>query len=260
VRRRLVTLAFVGLFAACGFPEVTYQTDGGDGGNPPDSSTSAESSSGDDGAPSDVTTGGDGSSSGADAMADAEASTATDAAGDGSDSSFGGDSSSGSDTGADAPGESSTADAPPDVVEAGPVESGADAPVDAPADVHDSGTDAPPVCDFDMDTYKVEGVAACGTGNDCCDTDNTAHPNQANYFTKTDACGSFDYNCSGAIEPEFLSNLSCGGTGALGCTGGSAFLGPDPGCGNTALYGTCMANGLLACQAGDEMMVQQACH
>jgi hypothetical protein len=111
-----------------------------------------------------------------------------------------------------------------------------------------------------MDTYKVEGVAACGTGTDCCDTDNKAHPGQTTYYTTADACGSFDYNCNGTVDPEYPSNLKCGGTGLTGCTGGSGFIGTDPGCGGSALYGTCVANGILTCQAGDEMTVTQGCH
>jgi hypothetical protein len=131
--------------------------------------------------------------------------------------------------------------------------SGADAPPgDAPAG------DGAVVCDFDHDTYKAKG-ATCG-GNDCCDTDNKANPGQQGYFPATDACGSFDYDCSGKLEPEYSSNIVCGGTGLTGCTGGPGFVGADPGCGNTAVYGVCVPNGTLACKPGQFTNVQQACH
>jgi hypothetical protein len=238
MRRKLVTLSVVALVTACGFPDVNYESPGGDGGagdaSHTDGPLSAEGSGGD---------------SSADSMSsDGEASTGTDAAGDG------GDASTSADTGTDAPLVDADAmtDAPADSSAA---DTSFDAVEEQPAD---SGADAPPVCDFDQDTYKAKG-ATCG-GNDCCDTDNKAHPGQTSYFTQADACGSFDYNCNGTNDPEFAANLKCGGTGALGCTGGSAFLGSDPGCGGSALYGTCVGNGLLACQPGNEMTVTQGCH
>lgn len=175
-----------------------------------------------------------------------EGSSGDDARADGTSSGDDGETSSGGDTGTD----TGAVDSANDVVDDHPGDSGGDA--------RDATGDAPPVCDFDMDTYKAEG-ATCG-GNDCCDTDNQAHPGQTTYFTGTDACGSFDYNCSGSPEPEYPGNLKCGGTGATGCTGGSAFIGPAPSCGTMGLYGTCVANGLLACQQGNEMMVTQGCH
>jgi hypothetical protein len=231
MRRALAALAVVGLFAACGFPGVEYESpDAGDAASHPDSPVSGEGSSGDD-ASGDGTTG-----DGADAGDDGEASS---------------DSSSGGDTGTDAVGgDTGAVDSPVDVVEEQPLDSGGDA--------HDAGTDAPPVCDVDMDTYKAEGGVCAG--NDCCDTDNQAHPGQTSYFTAPDKCGSFDYNCSGSNEPQYPGNLKCGGTGATGCTGGSAFIGAAPSCGMTGLYGTCVPNGLLACQQGNEVPLAQGCH
>ena len=40
-------------------------------------------------------------------------------------------------------------------------------------------------------------VVAAG---DCCDSDANAHPNQSAFFSRADACGSFDYNCDGFAE------------------------------------------------------------
>jgi hypothetical protein len=221
MRRALATLAVVGLFAACGFPGVNYEApDGGDDASRPDSPVSAEGSSGDDG-------------------------TTGDGAGPGNDGEASSDSSSGGDTGTD----TGAVDSPVDVL---------DDAADSGGDARDATGDAPIVCDVDMDTYKAEG-AVCG-GNDCCDTDNQAHPGQTSYFTAPDKCGSFDYNCSGSNEPQYPGNLKCGGTGATGCTGGSAFIGAAPSCGMTGLYGTCVPNGLLACQQGNEVSLPQGCH
>jgi hypothetical protein len=60
------------------------------------------------------------------------------------------------------------------------------------------------------------GVPPCGTGTyvqsatDCCDTDSRAHPGQTAFFTgvdggTTDTCGSWDYDCSGAVEMQYTN-------------------------------------------------------
>ena len=240
MRRTVVTLSVVGLFVACGFPDVRY-TSGTDGGSDSkgnvDGPVGAEGSGGDDAALDGTRESGDATSSG-----------------DGADSSTSGDTGmdarvTDADAMADAPGDSSA--------DTQPADTGVDAPVDAPADVVDAAVDAPIDCDVDKDTFTATG-APCG-GNDCCDTDNLAHPGQTTFFTAVDQCGSFDYDCNGALDPEYPINLKCGGTGLTGCTGGSAFIG-DPGCGNQGLYGTCVPNGALACQAGNEMSVRQGCN
>jgi hypothetical protein len=46
--RKLLTLVVVGLFAACGFPQVSYDTGDGGGGNPGDGSSHTDGGSGDD--------------------------------------------------------------------------------------------------------------------------------------------------------------------------------------------------------------------
>ncbi|HEX3344640.1 MAG TPA: hypothetical protein VHS09_08700 [Polyangiaceae bacterium] len=242
MRRKLVSLAVVALFAACGFPSVQYDQGGADGGGDasprPDGPAGAEGS-GDDGAGPDGMTGGDGSGGdGGDATSSGDDGSAGD----------GGDSSTGSD-GALADGDA-TADGPTDASKEAGDSSVVDAPTDTAADALD--------CDEDKDGY-LSNSAAC-KGNDCCDTDNRAHPGQGTFFTSTDACGSYDYNCNSKNDPEYLANLKCGGLGATGCTGGSAFISSDPGCGNSGLYGTCVPNGALACQAGNEMTVTQGCN
>ncbi|MCC6877403.1 MAG: putative metal-binding motif-containing protein [Sandaracinaceae bacterium] len=77
-----------------------------------------------------------------------------------------------------------------------------------------------------------EAVAGDATG-DCCDSDANARPGTTSYRTTRNACGSFDYNCSGAEEPRygiarctnvanctslttgFLGTVACGASGAL---------------------------------------------
>jgi hypothetical protein len=243
MRRTLVTLAVVSLFAACGFPGIEYENAGSDDGG---EDAKADGTTGADGA-SDASDAGDSTSSEMNDAGDGEASAVADATGDSSDSSTGAETGTDGPLG-DAPVDSSAADSPIDVIEEQPVDSG--------ADVHDTGVDAP-VCDFDLDTYKAEGGTCLG--NDCCDTDSLAHPGQTLYYTTADKCLSFDYNCNGTLDPEYPVNLKCGGTGITGCTGGSGFIG-NPACGTSALYGTCVPNGALACQAGSEMPVVQGCH
>jgi hypothetical protein len=127
---------------------------------------------------------------------------------------------------------------------------------------------------MDGDGYQAKG-APCN-GNDCCDTDANANPGQMNYFPTADKCGSFDYNCDGTPTPEFSANLSCTGVGAFKCFDGCptnpctcsgmqcnyGYLGPDPGCGNGAPYGTCISNNLgTACLTSTTVTSQiQACN
>lgn len=73
--------------------------------------------------------------------------------------------------------------------------------------------------DSDGDGYGVCpncGIAAGCTydGDDCCDTDANANPGQTNYFSSVNACGSWDYDCSGAIEKSGCTYTtgSCSGT------------------------------------------------
>src|SRR4029079_19300891 len=68
--------------------------------------------------------------------------------------------------------------------------------------------------DQDKDGYGADGpdtVRQCDAtarppmgfstaAGDCCDSDPGAHPAASAYFTRRDACGGFDWNCSGADE------------------------------------------------------------
>ncbi len=153
-----------------------------------------------------------------------------------------------SDTTDDAPEEVASGDAPP-------MESGA--------------TEAGDPCDVDGDGYRD---VKCSLGTDCCDTDPRAHPLQSGYFATRDACESFDYDCSGAVEPEYGALLYCVGS-LVGCVAwcpssqctcaaavcGYGFTGPDPGCGNTGPWGTCTSSDGV-CMAETSTTELQQCH
>jgi hypothetical protein len=143
-----------------------------------------------------------------------------------------------------------TGDAAPDVIEA------PDATHDAPETAPDAGPEAGIDCDEDHDGYRA---LSCDGGNDCCDTDPNAHPTQAMFFGSQDKCLSWDYNCDGKVETEFLVNITCSGTGLTGCKGGPGFT-SEPACGAMAPYSTCVGSGALACTASSTMMATQACN
>ncbi len=110
-------------------------------------------------------------------------------------------------------------------------EASVDAPTDAPVPP-EAGFDSGNPCDVDGDGHLAKG--ACG-GDDCCDTDWSAHPglSPTTWFTKmADQCGSWDYNCDGTVEEELAVTLTCGGLAATGCTGGVHGLHGGSGCGN----------------------------
>jgi hypothetical protein len=133
-----------------------------------------------------------------------------------------------------------------------------DAPAqDAPLDVaFEAAPDANP-CDKDGDGYLAEG--ACG-GNDCCDTDHSAHPGQTGWFTTADFCGSFNYSCSSSgVTYQYKNSLTCGGIPTTGCTGGSGFVGMVA-CGAMGPFATCAPTGTLSCGPVAGGNSQQACH
>ena len=219
-------VAMVSLAVACGFPDVSYAPAGdtdGDAATGVEGSMVAESGSGSGEGAAGDTGGADDDASGADAEGGpaGDTGTASDASGD----------TGPADTGA---ADTGAGDGPP---------------MDAPAD-------APPDCDVDGDGYRATG-ALCN-GNDCCDTDKTAHPGQTAYFPTADACGSFDYDCVNGEEPEYATSIACTGTGLTGCHGGPGFIGA-PACGQSGPWGTCQGSGALACQPVATMNIPQSC-
>jgi hypothetical protein len=59
---------------------------------------------------------------------------------------------------------------------------------------------------------------------DCCDTDSRAHPGVTAYFTTRDACGSFDWNCSGADEKQAGRMCPSASGAALSCGQACTFV------------------------------------
>lgn len=217
--RRLVPLLLVGL-GACGFPTLSYEE--GDGSA---DGMTADGPSSDDGAPGDGssgTEGGDGATGHDGSTTD---SSMKDGAHDGPnpDEGGGGDSAMSTDSGH-------------------PVDASGDGAVN---------------CDKDSDGHKAMG-APCN-GDDCCDIDFNAKPGQTMFFPTADFCGSFDYNCNGKDDPGMAINITCGGTGLTGCSGGSAFQG-NPACGTMGQFCTCMGSGALACTPQSCNSVTQSCN
>jgi hypothetical protein len=124
-----------------------------------------------------------------------------------------------------------------------------DAPGSPPEDVQ--APDAPTVgttdCDLDGDGYRAAGDP-CG-GDDCCDSDADAHPDQTGFFTQADRCNSFDYDCSGTLTLQY-GQVSCG-LDPSGCSG-DGFAQPQS-CGATALFEQCDLVGLVCVWAPTSM-------
>jgi hypothetical protein len=58
---------------------------------------------------------------------------------------------------------------------------------------------------------------------DCCDADANAHPGQTHYYSSVDACGSWDFDCDGALEGATAAGVKYGTVTASQC--GSAVHG-----------------------------------
>ncbi|MBI4397259.1 MAG: hypothetical protein HY548_09200 [Elusimicrobia bacterium] len=94
--------------------------------------------------------------------------------------------------------------------------------------------------DADGDGYGNPGdsesqcCSSCKAGwvsnnSDCCDSDSNAKPGQANYYTAQNACGSWDYNCSGSVDKYYPNDIptSCWGTCPSDC---NTYTDPPPDC------------------------------
>jgi hypothetical protein len=123
------------------------------------------------------------------------------------------------------------------------------ATLDAP---HGSQLDAPPDavdCDQDGDGWLAMG-GGCN-GEDCCDSDPNAHPEQTAFFTRADRCDSFDYDCNGVVTPEY-NQVSC--QLAIATCTGDGFDQPQA-CGVTASFEHC-APSVLGCFTMNETKTQ----
>jgi hypothetical protein len=125
-----------------------------------------------------------------------------------------------------------------------------DAPDAAPPP---EGADAGDNCDLDVDGFKSAFKEGCN-GTDCCDNDARSYPGQAAFFTTPDACGSFDYDCSGVAEPQF-GKVSCT-LGVLACSG-SGFEQVAVACGVVATFDACNLG--IGCYTTPSQQTQ-SCH
>lgn len=55
------------------------------------------------------------------------------------------------------------------------------------------------------------------TAGDCCEADPDVHPGVSEYFTVRNACGTFDWNCSGAEEKQTGASCPAAAGGVLAC-------------------------------------------
>ncbi|MBN2360564.1 MAG: hypothetical protein JXR83_14000 [Deltaproteobacteria bacterium] len=105
---------------------------------------------------------------------------------------------------------------------------------------------APGYCyaDEDGDRYApADGVMRCHSaplleGVDCCDLDDRAHPGTGSYYSETNMCGSWDYDCDGATtKRSYTCEDQLSLVGGDACTLSTI---PDRGCriGYQTLQGT----------------------
>jgi hypothetical protein len=96
----------------------------------------------------------------------------------------------------------------------------------SPLSICDTGTTAPPA-----------GYAALA--GDCCDRDRGTHPDLSTtgYFATANACGSFDWNCDGAVQRQTTTPCprSTGGATSVEC-GASCYLMNPQGGGSMKLF------------------------
>jgi len=91
-------------------------------------------------------------------------------------------------------------------------------------------------CDLDCDGV-LRDDAACG-GTDCCDADPKVHPGQTQFFTKTNACGTWDFDCNGKSDPQWGQGEKCHICG-FDCCDKEGFEGAPPACGGTGAHAKC---------------------
>lgn len=112
-----------------------------------------------------------------------------------------------------------------------------------------------PACDADMDGHIAD---SCG-GDDCDDTDADVHPGQTAWFTVKSKSGSFDYDCSTAVEHEYLP-LKCPSLLGIGCDNFTpGYLDATVSCGKSCLVAHCKS-GTLSCDPQPGVPTLLGCH
>jgi cysteine-rich repeat protein len=100
--------------------------------------------------------------------------------------------------------------------------------------------------DLDGDGYGNPGSPVCAAtqpagfvadATDCCDTSADTHPGQTGWFGAANACGDFDYDCSGAEVKQFMAVSSGSCAGGYTCSAITpGFGGSPPPCGFAATW------------------------
>ena len=73
--------------------------------------------------------------------------------------------------------------------------------------------------------------------SDCCDLDALAFPGQTSWLSVPNACGSFDYDCSGKIETLYGTKVGkCKVTGWIFCSQNEGWYKEVPPCGQAGLW------------------------
>jgi hypothetical protein len=81
------------------------------------------------------------------------------------------------------------------------------------------------------------------------------------YFTMPSPNVGFDYDCSGAPEPQYPTALKCGSIVSGDCDAGVGFFNSVPACGSMGSWGWCVAGSLpLTCQNQVVASMTSACH
>lgn len=85
----------------------------------------------------------------------------------------------------------------------------------------------------------ILGTYDATNASDCCDSDGDVHPGQEAFFSTTNECGTYDYDCNGSDAKQWPDTGGCGtwtvtGTGCRLNRGWSAS--PVPECGVTAQW------------------------
>ena len=111
-------------------------------------------------------------------------------------------------------------------------------------------------CDCDNDGYIAKSDA-CAGGNDCDDRDPAVHPNQTFMAESAEPPNVGDWDCSGNVEKQYVTNLKCPSVLGLACSSTQGFLG-DPPCGAEIDYYACQS-GLLSCTPGKIGTRRQGC-
>ena len=117
-------------------------------------------------------------------------------------------------------------------------------------------------CDCDCDGFPAAGACA-GTGTgDCDDTNDAVYPGEPIYYVNPSPNNGFDWDCSGAPNPDpaMTEPVNCVALAGIGCPSKVGFLGTTvPACGQPGTWGTCKKSGLQCLSQPIEEGKKMAC-